>query len=129
MNVYHRRTLFGAAFSASLAAPALAAPTWPSQPVRLICPFAAGGPTDAAVRLVADGLGPILGQRVVVENRTGAGVVVGTEVVAKARDGHSFLYTTIAHAVLRPLFANLSFNPVQDFQPVALVGVIPMLLQ
>ncbi|TCZ57330.1 tripartite tricarboxylate transporter substrate binding protein [Roseicella aquatilis] len=97
--------------------------------MRLICPFAAGGPTDAAARLVADGLGPILSQRVVVENRTGAGVVVGTEAVAKARDGHTFLYTTIAHAVLRPLFQNLSFDPVGDFEPVALVGTIPMLLQ
>ncbi|WP_165838923.1 Bug family tripartite tricarboxylate transporter substrate binding protein [Roseicella frigidaeris] len=112
-----------------LTAPALAAPAWPSQPVRLICPFAAGGPTDVAARLVADALTPALPQRVIVENRTGAGVLVGTEAVAKARDGHSFLYTTIAHAVLRSLFGSLPFDPVGDFQPVALVGVIPMLLQ
>ncbi|RAI58055.1 tripartite tricarboxylate transporter substrate binding protein [Roseicella frigidaeris] len=97
--------------------------------MRLICPFAAGGPTDVAARLVADALTPALPQRVIVENRTGAGVLVGTEAVAKARDGHSFLYTTIAHAVLRSLFGSLPFDPVGDFQPVALVGVIPMLLQ
>jgi tripartite-type tricarboxylate transporter receptor subunit TctC len=103
---------------------------WPTQPIRLICPFAAGGPTDVAARLVADGLSNILPQRVVVENRTGSGVVVGSEAVAKApKDGSTFLYSTVAHSVLRPLFPNLGFDPVADFQPIALVGVIPMLLQ
>ncbi|MBC9206134.1 tripartite tricarboxylate transporter substrate binding protein [Roseomonas aerophila] len=97
--------------------------------MRFICPFAAGGPTDVAARLVADGMTNALPQRVIVENRTGSGVVVGTEAVAKsARDGYTVLYSTVAHAVLRPLFANLNFNPVSDFQPVALVGTIPMLL-
>ncbi|MFC7737912.1 Bug family tripartite tricarboxylate transporter substrate binding protein [Roseomonas sp. GCM10028921] len=109
---------------------ARAQPSWPTQPVRLICPFAAGGPTDVAARLVADGLSAALPQRVVVENRTGSGVLVGSEVVAKAqKDGHTLLYSTVAHSVLRPLFRNLSFDPVADFQPIALVGVIPMLLQ
>ncbi|PWC27719.1 N-acyl-D-aspartate deacylase [Pseudoroseomonas aestuarii] len=97
--------------------------------MRLICPFAAGGPTDVAARLVADGLTNVLPQRVLVENRTGSGVVVGTETVAKApRDGYTILYSTIAHAVLRPLFSSLSFDPVADFRPVALVGTVPMLL-
>ncbi|MBI0435449.1 tripartite tricarboxylate transporter substrate binding protein [Roseomonas sp. KE0001] len=97
--------------------------------MRLICPFAAGGPTDVAARLVAEALGSQLPQRVVVENRTGSGVVVGTEAVARApRDGHTLLYNTIAHAVLRALFHNLSFDPVADFRPVALVGTVPMLL-
>ena len=113
--------------AAALAAPALGQGSWPSAPLRFICPFAAGGPTDVAARLVAESLS--LPQRVVVENRTGAGVVVGTEAVAKARDGHTFLYTTIAHAVLRPLFAQLPFDPVADFTPVALAGIVPMLLQ
>ncbi|MCK8786613.1 tripartite tricarboxylate transporter substrate-binding protein [Roseomonas sp. NAR14] len=137
MSRIGRRTLLKAAASAGLApalvTPALVTPAlaagWPSQPVRLVCPFAAGGPTDVAARIVAEGLTPALSQRVIVENRTGAGVVVGTEAVAKARDGHTFLYTTIAHAVLRPLFRNLSFDPDADFVPVALIGVIPMLLQ
>ncbi|MFC3126490.1 Bug family tripartite tricarboxylate transporter substrate binding protein [Pseudoroseomonas globiformis] len=111
------------------ALPARAA-TWPSDPIRLICPFAAGGPTDVAARAVAEGLSSALPQRVVVENRTGSGVVVGSEAVARApKDGHTFLYSTVAHSVLRPLFPNLSFDPVRDFQPVALVGIIPMLLQ
>ncbi|ONG49562.1 N-acyl-D-aspartate deacylase [Pseudoroseomonas deserti] len=131
----HRRSLLGAAAAAPLL-PSMAhsqesrAPeSWPSGPVRIICPFAAGGPTDVMARLVADALSAELSQRFIVENRTGSGVVVGTEAVAKApKDGSTFLYSTVAHSVLRPLFANLSFDPVRDFQPVALVGVIPMLL-
>ena len=125
-----RRDLLAfAAAAGPLAKPAVAQEAWPSEPVRLIVPFAAGGPTDIPARLFADELSKMLPQRVIVENRTGAGVVVGTEVVAKApKDGHTLLYNTIAHSVLRPLFPRLPFDPVADFQPVALLGVIPMLL-
>jgi tripartite-type tricarboxylate transporter receptor subunit TctC len=127
-----RRSLLVLAAAGGLARPALAqnaAEAWPSQPVRLIVPFAAGGPTDIPARLFADELSKMLPQRVVVENRTGAGVVVGTDVVAKApKDGHTLLYNTIAHSVLRALFPRLPFDPVADFQPVALMGVIPMVL-
>ena len=119
-----------AAAGSALARPAAAAQdAWPNQPVRLVVPFAAGGPTDIPARLFAEELSKALPQRVIVENRTGAGVVVGSEVVAKApKDGHTLLYSTIAHSVLRPLFPRLPFDPVADFQPVALLGVIPMLL-
>jgi tripartite-type tricarboxylate transporter receptor subunit TctC len=129
--MHSRRDLFAlGAATAALARPALAqGGEWPSQPVRLVVPFAAGGPTDVPARLFADELSKALPQRVIVENRTGAGVVVGTEVVANApKDGHTLLYNTIAHSVLRPLFPRLPFDPVADFQPVALLGVIPMLL-
>ncbi|MGK7870131.1 Bug family tripartite tricarboxylate transporter substrate binding protein [Falsiroseomonas sp. E2-1-a20] len=127
----NRRQLLGAtaaALAAPLARPALAQANWPSQPIRLVVPFAAGGPTDIPARLFAEELGRVLPQRIIVENRTGAGVVVGTDVVAKANDNHTFLYTTVAHASLRALFPRLPFDPVADFVPVALVGVIPMLI-
>ncbi len=102
---------------------------WPTQPVRMVIPFAAGGPTDVVGRLLAERMGEFLPQRVVVENRTGSGVVVGTEVVARAaKDGSVMLYTTIAHAVLRALFPRLSFDPLADFTPVALCGQIPMIM-
>lgn len=132
MPIQRRGILLG--LSAGLAAPkvlrAQGPAGWPRQPIRLICPFAAGGPTDVAARLVAEGLSTVLPERVVVENRTGSGVVVGTELVAKGpKDGTTFLYSTVAHSVLRALFSNLSFDPVRDFQPVALLGTIPMLLQ
>lgn len=125
-----RRTLTGAAL-ATLAAPAVlrAQGSWPNQPIRLVVPFAAGGPTDIPARLIADELSKQLPQRVVVENRTGAGVVVGSDVVAKApKDGSVFLYTTIAHATLRAIFAKLPFDPIADFTPVTMTGVIPMLM-
>jgi tripartite-type tricarboxylate transporter receptor subunit TctC len=130
--IQRRHVLAGAAGLAAtpLAAPSIRAQgTWPTQPVRLIVPFAAGGPTDVPARLVADEMSKLLPQRVIVENRTGAGVVVGTDVVAKApKDGQTLLYTTIAHTALRPMFSSLPFDPIADFQPVALAGVIPMLM-
>ena len=128
-----RRTILGLAGALPLAAAPAAraqseASDWPTQPVRIVVPYAAGGPTDIPARLLAEELGKAFPQRPVVDNRTGAGVVVGTDVVAKARDGHTVLYTTISHAVLRPLFPRLPFDPVADFAPVALAGVIPMVL-
>ncbi len=128
----NRRQLLGAGL-ATLAAPHLATAAraqgnWPSQPIRLVVPFAAGGPTDIPARLFAERMASSMSQRIIVENRTGAGVLVGTEAVAKATDGHTFLYTTVAHAVLRALFQRLPFDPQADFVPVALVGVIPMLI-
>ena len=102
---------------------------WPAAPVRLVVPVAAGGPTDVPARIVADEMSRHLPQRVVVENRTGGGIVVGTEMVARApRDGQTLLYGTIAHAVARAMFDRLPFDPVADFQPVALIGRIPMIL-
>lgn len=127
----NRRNILGLGAAAALT-PVVAraqAPAWPTQPVRLIVPFAAGGPTDVPARLFADELSKTLPQRIVVENRTGAGVVVGTDAVAKApKDGLTLLYTTVAHSVLRPLFPRLPFDPIADFTPVSLVGVIPMVI-
>jgi tripartite-type tricarboxylate transporter receptor subunit TctC len=134
--ILRRHLIVGAAglAAAPLAAPALvtsarAQSSWPNAPVRFVVPFAAGGPTDVPARLIADELSKMLPQRVIVENRTGAGVVVGSDVVAKApKDGQTLLYTTIAHAALRSIFPSLPFDPLGDFTPVALTGVIPMLM-
>lgn len=124
-----RRLLQGAALLLATPAIARAQSGWPTQPVRLIVPFSAGGPTDIPARLLAEELSQQLPQRVIVENRTGAGVVVGSDVVAKAaKDGHTLLYTTIAHAALRAIFPRLPFDPLGDFAPVALTGTIPMLM-
>ncbi|KAA2215312.1 tripartite tricarboxylate transporter substrate binding protein [Pseudoroseomonas oryzae] len=129
----HRRNLL--ALGAALSAPALlpagarAQGDYPNQPIRMVVPFSAGGPTDIPARLVADELSKMLPQRVIVENRTGAGTVVGADAVAKApKDGHTLLYTTISQATIRAIYPNLPFDPVKDFQPVALTGTIPMLL-
>jgi len=102
---------------------------WPSQPVRLIVPFSAGGPTDIPARLIAEEMSKVLPNRIVVENRTGSGIIIGTEVVAKApKDGLTVLYTTVGHAVVRALFARVPFDPIADFTPVALIGQIPMIM-
>lgn len=123
------------ALGAALSAPALlssaarAQANFPNQPIRLVVPFSPGGPTDIPARLVADELSKMLPQRVIVENRTGAGTVVGADAVAKApKDGHTLLYTTIAQAAIRAIYPSLPFDPVKDFAPVALVGTIPMLM-
>lgn len=131
--IQRRHLIAGAAglAAAPLAAPATlrAQGSWPSAPVRLVVPFAAGGPTDIPARLLADELSKALPQRVIVENRTGAGVVVGSDMVAKAaKDGQTLLYTTIAHSTLRAIFPRLPFDPLADFTPVALTGVIPMVV-
>ncbi len=125
-----RRPLLALAGGA-LATPALAQPqpAWPRETVRLVVPFGPGGATDIPARLFADEMSKFLPQRVVVENRSGAGVTVGAEVVARApKDGHTLLYNTMAHAVMRAMFPRLPFDPLADFAPVALLGVIPMVL-
>jgi len=104
-------------------------PAWPTQPVRMIVPFAAGGPTDIPARLFADEMSKALPHRIVVENRTGSGVVIGTDMVAKGpQDGSVVLYTTVAHAVTRAMFPRLPFDPIADFTPVALIGQVPVIL-
>jgi tripartite-type tricarboxylate transporter receptor subunit TctC len=134
--MHTRRNVLGLA-AAGLAAPAIGIRpaaaqgngSWPTQPIRLIVPFSAGGPTDVPARLFADHISNNLPQRMIVENRTGAGVVVGSEVVAKApKDGHTLLYNTVAHTVMRSLVPQLPFDQMADFTPVALVGVIPMVI-
>lgn len=127
----NRRHVLGLGAAGALApfASQAQSPAWPTQPTRMVIPFAAGGPTDVVGRLIADRMSEFLPQRVVVENRTGSGVVIGSEVVAKApKDGSVVLYTTIAHAVLRALFPRLPFDPIADFSPVALCGQIPMIM-
>jgi tripartite-type tricarboxylate transporter receptor subunit TctC len=129
MTMLRRRTLIAASAGAALLPQAARSQDWPTGPVRMVVPFAAGGPTDIPARLIAERMSERLPHRVIVENRTGAGVVVGTELVARApKDGQTILYSTIAHAVLPPLFPRLTFNALEDFTQVALVAVVPMIM-
>jgi tripartite-type tricarboxylate transporter receptor subunit TctC len=126
-NATPRRALLGAALPL-LAAPALvrAQPAWPDRPIRAIVPFAAGGTTDVVARVVAEAVGTTLGQPVVIENRTGAGLVVGTEVAARAEpDGQTVLITASPHVNTPSLVARLPYDPVADFRAVAPVGTVP----
>lgn len=116
-----------------LAAPALlpvaaGAQSWPNQPIRLVVPYAAGGATDVIARLVAEGMSQRLPQRVVVENRTGAGGNIGAGAVARATDGHTLLFSNTGHAVNRALYARLDYDPANDMVPITIVAESPMVL-
>ena len=102
---------------------------FPERQLRVIVPFAPGGSTDVTARVLAQSLGDLLGTPVLVENRTGAGIVVGTEVAAKAEpDGHTLIVTSNSHSVVPSLVARLPFDPVNDFAGVFLAGALPQVL-
>jgi tripartite-type tricarboxylate transporter receptor subunit TctC len=99
-----------------------AAQNYPTRPVRLIIPFPPGGSNDVVGRLIAIKLGDRLGKQVVVDNRGGAGGVIGTEAVAKAPpDGYTLLVISMAHAV-NPWLYKLNYDPIKDFAPVGLLA-------
>jgi tripartite-type tricarboxylate transporter receptor subunit TctC len=112
-------------------AAALAQPAWPTRPVRLVVPFAPGGGTDIVARLVAPTLGEIVGQSVLVDNRSGAAGNIAVEIVARAQpDGHTVLLNNVSTASVNPtLFAHvLKVRPEQDLTGVTLLAAIPNLL-
>ncbi len=101
---------------------------YPTKPVRLIIPFPPGGSNDVVGRMIATGLGDKLGKQVIVDNRGGAGGVIGTELASNAApDGYTLLVISIAHAV-NPWLYKLKYDPVKSFTPVALMGSGPNVL-
>lgn len=120
-----------------LAATILAAPmalhaqeSFPERPIRMVIPFAPGGETDIFARALAPKLGEVLGQPVVIENRPGATGIVASEQVARAQpDGYTLIFGTAAtHALNLSVFKSLPYHPLKDFQPVAFVGTVPLVL-
>jgi tripartite-type tricarboxylate transporter receptor subunit TctC len=121
----------GVAGLIALASGALAqAPNWPTQPVRIVVPSAAGGTTDFLARLSAEFLTSRLGQPVIIENNTGAGGNVGTTMVARATpDGHTLGFITTNNlAINQFLFKSLPYDPLKDLTPVAIVAEAPQIL-
>jgi tripartite-type tricarboxylate transporter receptor subunit TctC len=103
-----------------LAQAAFPADTWPSRPLKFVVPFSPGGSTDITARVLADGLRPVLGQTVVVDNRAGAGGNIAGDAVAKsAPDGYTFLVTSATLVVNMSLYKNLPYDFVQDLAPVS----------
>ena len=102
---------------------------WPSRAIRLIVPASAGGPTDVVARLVADKLSASLGQSVFVDNRAGAGHIIGTQAAARAApDGYTFLFVTTPHVVNPWLKKDMPYDTVKDFQPVSWLTSLPLVL-
>jgi tripartite-type tricarboxylate transporter receptor subunit TctC len=108
---------------------AAAQEAYPSRPIRVIVPFSPGGAVDGPTRMVAQELGKRLNQQVVVDNRPGAGATIGTEAVAKAApDGYTLLLASQTNAISATLYPKLSFNPIDDFAPISLIGREPGVL-
>lgn len=128
-----RREILAATTAATLMA-ALprpgAAQAWPSRPLRLIVAFAPGGFTDIAARLLSERLSTVLGQPVTVDNRAGAGGIIGTEAAARsAADGYTVLMGTISTQAMNVgLYRTLPYDPVADFAPVSGVATSPNIL-
>jgi tripartite-type tricarboxylate transporter receptor subunit TctC len=110
-----------AALALGQADAASAADPYPTRPIRLVVGFGAGGPTDIPARYIADKLGPLLGQRVIVENKPGAaGMLATRDVLAQANDGHNLLLCTHFESINTVLYKNVSFK-LADLAPISLI--------
>src|ERR1700736_4896011 len=125
------RTLSALACGLALAAPQSHAAEYPTRAIKLIVPYAAGGPTDVLGRLVGDYLGRDLKQTVVVENKAGAQGAIGAEAVARSEpDGYTLFVTAASIFVLNPLlYKKLPYDPARDFRMLALVTDLPVVME
>jgi len=120
-----RRQLLGAAAATALTSPARAQGSFPSQPIKMIVPYAPGGATDVLGRMMAQKLGEAWNATVLVENRPGAGGTIGNNIVAKAApDGYTVLMAITA-IIQQPTLMNLPYDPLKDFSPITQVAKSP----
>jgi tripartite-type tricarboxylate transporter receptor subunit TctC len=124
------RTLALACAATLAMAGAALAQAYPTKPIKLVVPFPAGSTTDLVGRILAQKLGPALGDQVLIDNRGGSGGTIGTEAVARsAPDGYTLLMATIGtHAINPALYKKITYDPVKDFAPVAQFGTAPNVL-
>ncbi|MGB9294866.1 MAG: tripartite tricarboxylate transporter substrate binding protein, partial [Pseudolabrys sp.] len=127
-----KRTFIAVALMLIAAAPSAYAQDWPSKPVHILVGFGAGGGTDVATRILADGLSESLGQQFIVENKPGAGGTIASGVAAKApKDGYTVLAISMGHSVSAVMVKQVPYDAVNDFAPVgiftnsAFVVVVP----
>ncbi|MCE9641892.1 MAG: tripartite tricarboxylate transporter substrate binding protein [Betaproteobacteria bacterium] len=116
--------------AATLCASGVAAESYPLKPIRMVITYPPGGNTDLVGRALAQKLGPLIGQLVVVDNRGGAGGIMGTMITRQsAADGYTIMLGTSAGMVTNPLLSSkLTYDPVRDFAPVSMVVIVPQLL-
>jgi tripartite-type tricarboxylate transporter receptor subunit TctC len=133
MNSRARSTLAGclSVVAALAATPDAGAADYPTRPIKLVVPYAAGGPTDVLGRLVGEYLGRDLKQAVIVENKAGAQGAIGAEAVARSEpDGYTLFVTAASIIVLNPmLYKKLSYDPAKDFRMLALITDLPVVME
>jgi tripartite-type tricarboxylate transporter receptor subunit TctC len=126
ITIHHSRFLLCAA---ALFCAMAGAQSYPSRPIRLVAPFPPGGGADITARILGDGLGPVIGQIVVVDNRAGAGSILGTDIVSKAvPDGYTLLMAPISLAFNAALYRKLPYDALRAFAPISLVTDQPNIL-
>jgi tripartite-type tricarboxylate transporter receptor subunit TctC len=115
--------------AASAAAAQSAALDYPAKFVRFIVPYAPGGSSDVLARTLAQKLGASLGQTFVIDNRPGAGSMLGTDIAAKATpDGYTIILSDMPHTINPSIYAKVPYDPIRDFAPITVIGVSPMFL-
>ncbi|SEB08895.1 tripartite tricarboxylate transporter substrate binding protein [Variovorax sp. YR216] len=123
------RARLGAGLAVATLAASSALAAYPDRPIRMIVPFAPGGGTDSIARTLGAGMSQTLGQPVIVDNRPGAGTIIGTDLVAKSTpDGYTVVVATFAHAVNPSLMAKLPYDTDKAFAPIALLARGPNVL-
>lgn len=124
-----KKLILAFAAIAFLSHPALAQDKWPSRPIKVIVPYAAGGNTDAVARIAAQYMQNELGVGVIVENRGGAGGIVGTDATAKAEpDGYTICVCSLGPITISPATEKLPYDPLKDLVPVSLLNTNPLIL-
>jgi tripartite-type tricarboxylate transporter receptor subunit TctC len=134
--MFNRRQFINAAAGMAVSATAVAATArpaaaqnWPTKPVKIIVPFAAGGNTDGIARVMGQRLGEVLGEQFVIENRAGANGAIAAEVVARsAPDGYTLFMAALPQIAVFPAMTKTSYDPVKDFAPVSDIGTNPFVL-
>jgi len=129
MRIHVTRSIWAAAFVLLFVSVAAAQP-YPSRPITLIVPFAAGGPADFLGRLIGQRMSEDLGQQIVVDNRPGANTIIGAQAVAKAKpDGYTLLMAIDGTLVMNPfLYSKLAYDAFKDFEPISLIALVPSAL-
>jgi len=123
------KRLIAPAVAAVMTAAAPVAMAYPDKTITIVVPTAAGGGNDAMARTIAQKLGPLLGQTVIVDNRAGANGAIASEYVARATpDGHTLMFGYVATHAMNPALQKLRYDPVADFAPIGLVGYSPTLM-
>jgi tripartite-type tricarboxylate transporter receptor subunit TctC len=124
------RSMGFACLAATASGGAIGSSEYPARPIRMVVPFAAGGVSDITARVLASRMQESLGQRLVIDNRGGAGGMIGTDIVAKAApDGYTLvLASNGTHAVVPHLYKKVPYDPVKDFAPIGMVSISPQVL-